>query len=143
MAVVPRRKPTAASVWYFRKTAVPPTATETTMDIDQKAAKPSPAGDWARTQKEHITLMKEKNWGGGGGVWARDEGRRERVSRVCGMGGGGGYVAEMTLSLTRTTYQARAMNFPEVEKKVRIVNRLGFRVGMGGEGVRHFEDEAE
>jgi hypothetical protein len=49
----------------------------------------------------------------------------------------------MTLPLTRTTYQARAMSFPEVEKKVRIVNRLGFRVGMGGEGVRHFEDEAE
>ena len=91
MDVMPSRKPTAASVWYFLKTAVPPKAARmhkslelelavhlvytgcyglsvcspvaTTRHMDQKAVKPSPAEAWAMIAKEHITIIKEKNCG--------------------------------------------------------------------------------
>lgn len=66
---------------------VPPAATQTTMIMDQKAAKPSPAEVWARTAKEQITIMKEKNWGGVGRGWG---GGGSNVVRRGGLRAGGG-----------------------------------------------------
>jgi len=59
--ITPNKKPTAPGVWYFLKTAVPPKATDTVMNIDQMAVKPLSALVPDKTLKEVITFIIENS----------------------------------------------------------------------------------